>query len=243
MKRFSLILCLVLILSLSGVASAQIVLGPPPSAVGGISYLYARTTVAGATSTYFTTLTSMQVGGISYSGTTAGVGFSVYVAFGGALEFNLGPAMSPTFTAKDFTARLDGLTVTGSMATGAMNPLDVDLFNMPDSDEDGVINVDDFIGKLGKRIARGTHDFAPGGVPADFNNIDVTCAVRNDLFGAGQTNFSGFILIPANISEEIEGVRYDSVTPTLTITPGVPGPKCGGGGSSGGGCFIVTSAR
>ncbi len=32
MKRYSLILCMVLIVSLSGVASAQIVLGPPPVA-------------------------------------------------------------------------------------------------------------------------------------------------------------------------------------------------------------------
>ncbi len=67
-----------------------------------------------------------------------GYGYSAYVAFGGALEFDLGPALSPTFTSKDFTARLDGMTVTTSFATGAMNPLDVDLFNMPDGDEDGV---------------------------------------------------------------------------------------------------------
>ena len=242
MRRYSLILCMVLIISLPGVAIAQIVLGPPPAAVGGISYFYARTTVAGSTTTYFSTLTYIQVGGISYTGTVGGLGFSAYVAFGGALEFDLGPAMSPTFTAKDFTARLDGLTVTSSFATGAMNPLDVDLFNMPDGDEDGVITVDDFIGKLGRPIAQGTHNF--GGVPADFNNIDVTCAVRNDLFGAGQTDFSGFILIPNTLSEEIKVITYDPGTPTLTITPGVPGPKCGGGGGGGGGgCFIANASH
>jgi hypothetical protein len=237
MKRYSLIICLVLIVSLTGVASAQIVLGPPPAAVGGASYLYMKT-VAGATLTSYSTITSIMAGGISYSFG----GISLYFAYGGALEFDLGPAMSPTFTAKDFTARLDGLTVTSSFATGAMNPLNVDLFNMPDGTEDGVITVDDFPDKLGRRIARGTHNF--GGVPADFNNIDVTCAVRNDLFGAGQTNFTGFILIPAQLSGEMKWVRYDPATPTLTITPRVPGPKCGGGGGgSGGGCFIVTAAR
>jgi hypothetical protein len=239
MKRYSLILCMVLIVSLPVVASAQIVLGPPPAAVGGANYYYLRTTVQGATTTTFSTLPDIQVGGISYTG----VGFSVYVAFGGAVEFNLGPAMPPTFTATDFTARLDGLTVTTSFATGAMDPLDVDLFNMPDGDEDGVITVDDFIGKLGRRIDRQTHMFSQAGT-ADFNNIDVTCAVRNDLFGAGQTNFSGFILLPANISEEYKVVLYDPDTPTLTINPGVPGPKCGGGGGGGGGgCFIATATR
>jgi hypothetical protein len=232
---------MVLIVSLSGIASAQIVLGPPPAAIGGASYLYVRTTLAGQTYTSFNTLQSPVVGGISYTDTLGGVGFSAYVALGGALEFNLGPAMPPAFTSKDFTARLDGLTVTTSYATGAMDPLNVDLFNMPDDDEDGVIDVGDFQGKLGKRIARGTHNF--GGVPADFNNIDVTCEVRNDLFGAGQTDFSGFILIPARVSGEFKVVGYNSATPTLTITPGVPGPKCGGGGGSGGGCFMVNAAR
>ncbi len=184
MKRYSLILCLVLIVSLPGVASAQIVLGPPPpTQIGGASYFYRHTIPGSSTSTYYNTLQSPLVGGISFAFTIGGLGLSVYNVYGGALEFDLGPAMPPAFTSKDFTARLDGLTVISSTAVTGANPLNVDLFNMPDGTEDGVITVFDFPDKLGKRIARGTHNF--GGVPADFNNIDVTCAVRNDLFGSG----------------------------------------------------------
>ena len=72
------------------------------------------------------------------------------------------------------------------------------------------------------------------------DRINVTNAVRNDLFGAGQTNYSGFILKP-NLNNQIRTVGYSTITPTLTINPGVsPG---GGGGSSGGGCFIVTATH
>jgi hypothetical protein len=73
--------------------------------------------------------------------------------------------------------------------------------------------------------------------------------VRNDLFGAGQTNFSGFILMPTNLSGQLKGVKYDLDTPTLTIyPPGVDPPPTGGGGGGeggggGGGCFIANAAR
>jgi hypothetical protein len=89
-------------------------------------------------------------------------------------------------TANNFTARLGGLTVTYSSATGAMNALDVDLFDMEDGTEDGVLNVYDFNSTLGSRIARRTHTFGATPIPADFNDIDVTDAVRRDLFGAGK---------------------------------------------------------
>ena len=124
-------------------------------------------------------------------------------------------------TANNFTARLGGLTVTYSSATGAMNALDVDLFDMGDGTEDGVLDVYDFNSTLGSRIAKRTHNF--GGAPADFDDIDVTDAVRNDLFGAGQTNFSGFILKP-NVNAQEKWVIYDRDTPTLTINPGVSPP-------------------
>jgi len=182
MKRYSLILCIVLILSLSGVASAQIVLGPPPAALGSVLSFY-LTTIGGTQNTsYMSTFNSLSVGGFASNG----IGFSAYVAAHGALEFYFGTAPFPTtMTANNFTARLDGLWVTYSFATGAMNPMNIDLFDMGDGTEDGVFDVYDFNSTQGSRIARRKHNF--GGSPADFNDINVTNAVRNDLFGAGQT--------------------------------------------------------
>ena len=233
MKRYALILCLVLIFSLSGVASAQIVLGPP--AAGGAGKFLI--TMGGLTYTSNSgTLPYPYVGGAAYTGTTYGTVFSFYYNLQGVFEFNLGPAIPPTFTSKDFTAKLDGLSATDLAGTGALN---IDLFDMGDGTEDDAITLTDFNSTRGKRIARRTHTF--GGSSADFNDIDVTCAVRNDLFGDTQTDFSGFVLKP-NLNVLMQGIAYNP-TPTLTITPGVSGPKCGGGGGGGGGCFIANAAR
>ena len=119
-------------------------------------------------------------------------------------------------TANNFTARLGGLTVTSSSGSGAM---DVDLFDMGDGTEDGVIDVYDFNNTLGSRIARRTHMFSQAGT-ADFNDIDVTAAVQNDLFGGGPQDYTGFILKP-NVNALEKWLVYDRDTPTLTINPGV----------------------
>ena len=240
MKRYSLIICLVLILSLSGVASAQVVLED----AGGIAHV--KVAVNGATVTSFNTTYSR--GGTSLI--PPAVGYTVYtttsptttmVNVQAAFEFNLTAVNKAAFTSKDFTARLDGLNVTSSYAyygTGVMN---VDLFDMGDAAEDGDVYYTDYNITQGGRIARSTHTFGAVPVPADFNNIDVTCAVRNDLFGTGVGDFSGFILKSPDAQYEL--VWYDDA-PTLTITPGNPGPKCGsGGGGGGGGCFIANAAR
>ena len=241
MKRYSLLLCIVLILSFSGAANAQILLGPPPAAIGGVYYRFVSTTSAGSTlSVAYMTIPYPIVGG--YAFTT--IGYYVYDGLGGALEFNLqgGTTTLPTvnMTANNFAARLGGLTVTISTGAGKMG---VGLYDMADTTEDGVINFGDFTVLLGSSIAKRTHNFS--GAPADFNNIDVTAAVRNDLFGAGQTNISGFILMPTNLSGQLKGVKYDLDTPTLTIyPPGVDPPSTvGGGGGGGGGCFIANAAR
>ncbi len=238
MKRYALILCLVLIVSLSGVASAQIVLGPPPAAAGGV---FKMAMSYGGSPIYSTSnvLTYPGVGGFDY----ATMGVTIYYAAHGAFEFYLAAATFPTtMTANNFTAKLDGLNVDTSFGTGAMN---VDLFDMGDGTEDGAIKVGDFNSSQGNRIERRTHMFSQAGT-ADFNNIDVTCAVRNDLFGDAQTDFSGFILKPSLIGQT-KILSYDPTTPTLTINPGVSGPKCGGDGGGdgggGGGCFIATAAR
>ena len=183
MKRYSLILCLVLILSLSCVASAQIVLGPPPAAIGGVRYLFVSTTSASSTVTaYYSIIPYPLVG--EYARTS--MGYYTLSASGGALEFDLqgGTTTLPTvnMTANNFAARLGGLTVNSSFGAGQMS---VDLFDMADGTEDGMINIGDFTGSLGSPIAKRTHNFS--GAHADFNNIDVTAALQNDLFG-GRAN-------------------------------------------------------
>lgn len=241
MRRYSLILCLVLIVSLSGVASAQIVLGPPPAAAGGVQKM--ASTFGGTTGTSFSYVqTYPGVGGFATAGSLYGYPFSLYIGAHGAFEFYLGTATFPTtMTANNFTAKLDGLNVAlSTYFTSSPTPMDIDLFDMGDVAEDGVITVGDFNNTRGSRIARRTQTF--GGAPADFNNVSVTDAVRNDLFGAGAGDFSGFILKP-NLSAEMKGVIYDPSTPTLTINPGVSPPPGGGGGGGGGGCFIANAAR
>lgn len=244
MKRYSLILCLVLILSLSGTASAQILLGPPPAAMAGGFYTFVSTTSFSSTVyTNYGLYGFPAVGGNAF--TT--MGYYVLYGLGAALEFDLqgGTTTLPTasMTVNNFAARLGGLTVNTSYP-GATGTMVVGLYDMADTTEDGVINFGDFAALLGSpgspTIATRTHNFS--GAPANFNNIDVTAALQNDLFGGGPINFSGFILMPTSLNAQFKGVGYDTNTPTLTIyPPGVKPP--GGGGGGGGGCFIANAAR
>ncbi len=243
MKRYSLILCMVLIVSLSGVASAQIVLGPPAAgAPAALSYRVFGITYG----PYLGTAPPNYVGQSSfytYIGYPISTSVTLIAYAQAAFEFNLGPAIPPTFTSKNFTARLYGLSVTNSSAYYGTDAMNVDLFDMRDGNEDGNVYYGDYNRTRGSRIARRTHTFDPvTPVPADFDNIDVTCAVRNDLFGAGAGDYSGFIL--KSPDAQYEFVSYDSA-PTLMFNPGFTGPKCGCGcgGGGGGGCFIANAAR
>jgi hypothetical protein len=217
---------------------------------GGIAYI--KVAFNGATFSSFTT--TYYPGGtipippvVGYTSCTSFTNpntFTVMTNLQAAFEFNLTAVNTTAFTSKDFTAKLNGLTVTYSYAWPTTNPgiMNVDLFDMGDVTENGVIDVDDYNSNQGSRIARLAHDFALGGAHADFNNVDVTCAVRNDLFGTGAGDFSGFILKSPDSQYELVGYNP---APTLTINTGVPGPKCGGGGGVGssGGCFIANAAR
>ena len=250
MKRYSLIICLVLIFSLSGVASAQVIM-PPLEDAGGVAnvklafygYIYTNNVTYYIPATIPTTAVVPLPPMVGYTTYYTPLDFygsyisnaNVMANLQAAFEFDLG-TVPTTFTSKDFTAKLNGLNVDSSSfyyGTGTMN---VDLFDMGDGTEDGIVYYNDYNSRRGGRIARLPHVF--GGAHADFDNIDVTCAVRNDLFGAGQTDFSGFILKSPDARYEL--LWYDD-TPTLTITPGVPGPKCASGGG-GGGCFIANAA-
>jgi hypothetical protein len=140
-----------------------------------------------------------------------------------AVEFNLqgGTMNLPTtdmtsnMTSNQFAAMLNGLTATASWGTGSLN---IDLFDMGDGTKDGNVDYNDFNSTQGALIASSAHVI--GGTPADFNDIDVTNEVRNDLFGGGPTDFSGFILLcpdlPPPPAPE-RHVRFNLGTPKLKI--------------------------
>ncbi|MES0447358.1 MAG: hypothetical protein ABUJ92_12510, partial [Desulfobacterales bacterium] len=110
MKRFSLIICLVLILSLSRVAVAQIVLGPQ-AAKGASHKIFVRN---GSTVVDTYSVTGPYVGNPSFVDLPLYKQYYVQVA----VEFNLqgGTTTLPTvdMTSNNFTARLNGLTATDS---------------------------------------------------------------------------------------------------------------------------------
>ena len=128
MKRYSLILCLVLILSLSCVASAQVILPPLEDAKG---ILYKKTLWTGST-VYNTTYVSLPlvVGKYtvytSYTTTTFGSTFFTTLLYHGqaAIEFNLAsPTSLPTtgMNSANFVAGLYGLNVASESGSGTMN--------------------------------------------------------------------------------------------------------------------------
>jgi len=209
MKRFSFIICLVLILSLSRVASAQIVLGP--QAAGGLFHLIILKNGSTVVDTY--SFTGPYVGNPVF-GSLGSYYKKYYVQV--AVEFNLqgGTTTLPTveMTSNNFTARLNGLTATDSWGTGSLY---IDLYDMGDGTEDGDVYYNDFNSKQGALIESRAHVI--GGAPAIFDNVDVTEALRNDLFGGGSTDFSGFILLCPDAPAPERHVRFNIVTPTLTI--------------------------
>ena len=208
MKRFSLIICLVLILSLSRVAIAQIVLGP--QAARGLFHLIKIKNGSTVVDTY--SFTGPYVGNPVFGSLASYKKYYVQVA----IEFNLkgGTTTLPTvdMTSNNFTASLNGLTATDSWGTGSLN---VYLYDMGDGTEDGNVYYNDFNSKQGALISSSAHVI--GGAPAIFDNVDVTDAVRSDLFGGGSTDFSGFILLCPDAPAPERHVRFNIVTPTLTI--------------------------
>jgi len=226
MKRYSLIICLVFIFSLSGVASAQVVMLEDAGGIVNKNVHYPGSATSSYTTSYSLGATVPIVpivGHTTWDTNTTTTIDNLQAAF----EFNLTPVNTTTFTSLDFTAKLDGLNVANSYTRPGPNhvTMNVDLFDMGDANEDGDVYYDDYNMTRGSRIARRTHTFPDPpvpAVPADFNDLDVTDAVRNDLFGAGAGDFSGFILISPNAQSEL--VWYDPATPTITITTGVSPP-------------------
>ena len=106
------------------------------------------------------------------------------------------------------------MTATDSWGTGSLN---VYLYDMGDGTEDGNVYYNDFNSTQGALIESSVHVIP--GTPAKFDNVDVTEALRNDLFGGGPADFSGFILLCPDLPPVPERhVRFNIRTPTLTIS-------------------------
>jgi hypothetical protein len=114
----------------------------------------------------------------------------------GIVEFDLAGLPAAWMTASNFAATLKGLSVISSSSVN-LPAMPVNLFDLADGAEDGVIDPagGDFAQALGGAITTRTHTF--GGAPANFNKINVTAQLRRDLFGAGTGQpTTGFILRP-----------------------------------------------
>jgi hypothetical protein len=158
---------------------------------------YTTTTTTTTTTTFFTTLL--------YHGQAA-------------IEFNLAsPTSLPTtgMTASNFVAGLYGLNVASESGSGTMN---VDLLDMLDANEDGAVYYDDYNAYMAGALDSRPHVFGDPDNQAHFsNNVDVTDAVRRDLFGAGiGQDFSGFILKSPNAAA-MQNITYDPSNVKLKV--------------------------
>jgi len=193
MRRWILVLGILGLLTLSGAAQAQTVINLSPSAAGTVKH-------TDSPSIYSTSTTFMIVGKGSRR-------------FQGVIEFGIPTTGLEAMTTSNFTAKLNNLGITGYTGIGTMA---INLWDLADSTEDGDIKVSDYNNTTGGIIATQVHHF--GGVWANFNNVDVTSQVRNDLFGSGTGQPTmGFILIaPSPGAAQV--VFFNKSTPRVVIT-------------------------
>jgi hypothetical protein len=158
----------------------------------------------------------------------------------GVIEFDIdqtaggNPFPTDSMTAHNWTAKLNGLTVTYAMASDGQ--LKAELFDLKDLNEDGAVTEDDYLGVMGNSIT--TLCTTPPEEGTVYNNIDVTQQLRRDLFGEGAgDDTSGFTLmvtnyldimnrvISFNVANPYIEIHIDGAsTPTPTPTP-VPGSE------------------
>lgn len=160
--------------------SAQMILGPRVTGYAG------HATYAGTG--YFTTTTfygqpTIQLGAKLYSH----VPETTFLFTNGIMEFFVdqttggGPMPCPGMTPYNWSAQLVGLTVT--TASYPHDWLYCRLYDMKDSAEDAVINYEDIDAATGGYINQLFDHIPPVGTV--FDPIDVTDALRRDLFGEG----------------------------------------------------------
>ena len=238
MRRFHALLFAVLILQ-TAVAGAQIVL--QPKWIGTVEFSTAQ-------GIFNIDLSNVMVGCSSQTETALRswpllqAGWNIHY-FQGVLEFDLAGAGLPTaaMTPGNFSARLDGLTMHGTVQSLALG---ISLFDLQDDSEDGQVSPLDCNHTRGPALGHTLYD--PEQSNHDFTHIDVTEAIRRDLFGDGKGDTSsGFLLRASDCSNA--RLLLNSFQTTLVIRPRAPdaGPDAGGatdagtdGGTDGGGSSV-----
>lgn len=136
------------------------------------------------------------------------------------MQFDISSLIGSGVTSDNFqSATLSNLEVINS--TGANN-INLYLFDLHDPFENGYISSDWW--NSGSKILMLCDTRPPVGTV--FNDLDVTDAIFNDLFGPGSNeDYFGFIVSVFNWNDEEHTVVFDRDKPTLTITIDQPVPS------------------
>jgi len=217
--KYAILLSIPLLL-VSAKAHAQILLEDPVS--GTVTWTETIASTDSVTTAIGSTMSAISSScAVAYfheSITMAGGQYQhTYVEGNGVLEFELdGFDMPASMTSLNFTARLLGLAGTPDSSSA---DLSVFLFDLADAQEDGLITEAD-LGAARTDDALNAAPMANGAFPED--GIDVTDALRWDLFGDGTRDVStGFVL---QAREMVGLVRYGSTPDArieITVTPTV----------------------
>jgi len=200
--------------------SAQMILGPRVTGYAGHA-TYAATG-------YFTTTTfygqpAIQLGAKLYSH----VPETTFLFTHGIMEFFVdqttagGPMPCPGMTPYNWSAHLAGLTVITASDPGDW--LYCRLYDMKDSAEDAVINYEDIDAATGGYINQLFDHIPPVGTV--FDPIDVTDALRRDLFGEGAGDATtGFTLGTMLDWGDYRKLRFDENAPRIIVNLFGPTP-------------------
>ncbi len=154
--------------------------------------------------------------------------YSHFESFNGIFEFDLEKSMGDApfppdwMTSNGWTAQLENLEVIQACNTPYFENPGVDLYDMADNSQDGVISTAD--------INTRTHITRLSEVPPPVGSmftVDVTAALRHDLFGPVQYSTSGFVLKPTVGQKHVNSVLYwsDDVKITINFSFETPTPE------------------
>ncbi len=223
---------LALLLFVCRTASTQVVLGPEISGTHSHrTHTYGGQIVTTSSCVFPNAIWS----GLNYTGTAAGPFRSYWFSFDrGIMEFDLQNTLSgapfpvPGLTAYNWSASLDDLIVSDATAPGS--GIGIDLFDMVDSAQDGVLTIGD---REERQFVQRISSTVPS--PGQAFSIDITQALRHDLFGSDPSLSSGFILKPTESTWYVRSLitwldepRINvymprrTPTPTPTVGPGEP---------------------
>lgn len=224
MRRFTFLILSVSVLMVF-TANAQIVLEPKITGSVGYYYFYRNWgTWGGFSHGEVYSSTHLSGGGVAVGGigtrTTGqndqGWWRRVYMSYlHGIIEIDLdhtaagGAFPPPSMTENNWSAFLTGLTMTSGPATGEYMP--VDFSDLRDSYEDGAINYWEYYGA--SQHIESLFQNAPA-IGTQFS-VDVTEALRRDLFGEGAGDITSGFILTHGYDEWL--VRFNSDNPRIRI--------------------------